>query len=534
MADTFVIAYDIGTTGVKTCLFNVTPKAVKLAASAGAGYPLTLLPGGGAEQDPDDWWNAMCATTREVLEKSRTEPRSISGISFCSQMQGLVLMDKNCRHVRPAMSYLDNRAAKQMRDVFANGLQIKGANAFKLLRCLAVTKAAPVSVKDSVWKYLWIKENEPENFSRAFKWLDVKEALICRCTGNFVMTRDSAYATLLYGTRRGREGFSRGLCGMLGVNYGHMPEVIDSTAQAGVLNGQAAAGLGLAQGTPVFGGGGDAAIMAAGAGAAKAGKTHIYVGTSGWVSTAVKKQIMDIDKKIAAIVSAGKNYQYFAEMETAGKCFEWVRDHLALDEIGIYLKDQLQVTHLDGEAVSQSLYDYLTESVSEVPAGSNGVLFAPWLHGNRCPFEDVNTRGLFFNIGIGTGKRDMIRAVLEGICYHLRWMLEAQESRIELPDTVRFVGGGALSPLTCRILADITGKRVETVEHPQNAGAAGAAVAAAAGLKILGSIEDADDIILTDAEYIPDAANKALYDKGFEAFKTLYKNNKRAFDLLNG
>lgn len=530
MADTCVIAYDIGTTSVKTCLFNVI-EGVKLVASANTGYPMRVLENGGVEQNPDDWWEAMCKTTREVIAKSGFDARRVAGISFCSQMQGLVLVDRNGRHVRPAMSYMDQRATKQMDARMRRGIQLDGANLFVLLQALSITKAAPTSVKDPVWKYLWVKENEPENFARVYKWLDVKEALICRCTGSFAMTRDSAYATLLCDTREGGGGFSRELCKTFGVNFDHLPEVISSTDSAGGLTAEAASGLGLAEGVPVFGGGGDAAIMSVGAGATKPGSTHIYVGTSGWVSTALENQLVDVDCKIAAIVAAGKCYQYFAEMETAGKCLEWVRDHLALDEIGVYQNGQLR-SDSPGE-VSRSLYDYLVQSIEEAPAGSRRVLFVPWLHGNRCPFEDSLVRGAFFNIGLETGKRDMIRAVLEGICFHLRWMLESQEKKIRLSDKIRFVGGGALAPATCRILADITGKTIETVKNPQNAGATGAAVAAAVGLGILPSIEYADHIITADATYAPNSENREIYDKSYKAFKSLYKNNKRTYHLLN-
>ncbi len=532
MESIHIIAYDIGTTSVKTCLFNVSAEEVVLLASAGGDYPITVLPGGGAEQDPDDWWRAMCDTTRKVTEESGVAPVQVDGLSFCSQMQGLVLVDKEGRHVRPAMSYMDQRATEEMRTGLQYGPKIEGANVYKLLRSLAITKAAPTSVKDPVWKYKWVRENEPENFAGTHKWLDVKEAIVCRCTGNFVMTPDSAYATLLYDTREGKAGFSREMCRLYGVDFNHLPEVIGPAAQAGTLTKKAAEELGLAEGTPVFGGGGDASLIGVGAGATSAGATHIYVGTSGWVITVVEKQLVDTNARIAAIVGADKTFNYFAEMETAGKCMEWVRDHLALDEIGIYLEKHL---HADSpEAVSRSLYDYLIESIKDVPPGSGGVLFVPWLHGNRCPFEDSAARGMFFNIGIETGKSEMIRAVLEGICFHLRWMLEAQGKRIALPNTVRFVGGGALAPLTCQILADITGKTVQTVKHPQNVGAVGAALLAAVGLKIIPSMAHAEKVVSKSAEYTPNAQNKAVYDKNYSIFQSLYRNNKKAFRALNG
>lgn len=172
-------------------------------------------------------------------------------------------------------------------------------------------------------------------------------------------------------------------------------------------------------------------------------------------------QAVDVAAMMAGIVGAepGK-YNYFAEMETAGKCFEWVKDHLVLDEVNVYLaKTDVAESR---ETVYESLYDYMSDTVAKVAPGSGGVLFTPWLHGNRCPFEDAAAAGMFFNLRLETGKAQMLRAVLEGICFHLRWMLEVQEKKTKTSDPIRFVGGGALSPVTCQMLADITGRTIET------------------------------------------------------------------------
>lgn len=236
---------------------------------------------------------------------------------------------------------------------------------------------------------------------------------------------------------------------------------------------------------------------------------------------------------IAAIVGAdpGK-FNYFAELETAGKCLEWVKDHLALDEIGIYLKKE-KITD-SYEAEYTSLYDYMSEIIDKVPAGANGVIFTPWLHGNRCPFEDPNARGMFFNISLETGKSELLRAVIEGVCYHLRWFIDVQEKKVRTSQRIRFVGGGALSPVTCQILADVTGKTVETIDSPQNVGAVGAAVVVAAGLGIINGVHEAKKLINIVKTYHPQAANKPIYDKQYEVFKNLYKSNKNNFAALNG
>lgn len=529
---TYVLAYDIGTTGVKTCLFSIG-KTIELTASAQQGYDLYILPDGGAEQDGDQWWEAMCATTRDIFSSGAVAPRQVAAISFCSQMQGLVLVDKEGRPVRRPMSYMDQRARAQLRKGLAHGFQIAGANVGKLLTSLRLTGAVSSSVKDPLWKYKWVEENEPENFRRVWKWLDVKEYLILRCTGQAVMTRDSAYATFLYDTRKGKECWSDTLCRMFGVNPDHLPRLADATEKIGGLTETAAGELGLVPGTPVFGGGGDATLIGVGAGATAVGSTHIYCGTSGWVSTVTSRQLVDVTAMIAAIVGAQQGrYNYFAEMETAGKCLEWVKDHLALDEIGIYLQKQ-DVAHSQ-EAVYTSLYDYLTETVREVPPGSGGVLFTPWLHGNRCPFEDPSAAGMFFNIRLDTGKTEMINAVLEGTCFHLKWMLECQDRKVHTSDPIRFVGGGALSPVTCQRLADITARTVEVVASPQNVGSVGAAAVMAVGLGLIPDLDVVRSFIPVSARYVPDPAKTAAYGPYYAVFKNLYRSNRKNFRALNG
>lgn len=528
----YAITYDIGTTGVKTCVFEID-NTVKLLGSASSGYKLYVFPDGGAEQDPDEWWEAMCITSKKAIEQSGISPELIEGISFCSQMQGLVLVDKDGKPVRRAMSYMDQRAREELKKGIAHGVQIAGASVPLLLKSLMITGAVAASVKDPVWKYNWVKNHEPEVFKRVHKWLDVKEALICRMTGKFVMTRDSAFGALLYDLRAGHECWSESLCKSLGVDIKHMPDIVNSTDVVGTLREEQASQLGLKAGIKVYGGGGDASLIGVGAGAVDTGDTHVYCGTSGWVSTVVDKSIVDASAMIAAVIGAepGK-YNYFGELETAGKCLEWVKDHLALDEINIYLKKENVADSY--ESKYSSLYDYMTDVINEVPAGSGGVIFTPWLHGNRCPFEDPNARGMFFNISLETGKSELIRSVIEGVCFHLRWFSEAEEKKVKGSDTVRFVGGGALSYATCQILADVLGKPVETVDKPQNVGAVGAAVTIAVGSGLINSFSEAKKLIPTVKTYMPNPANKAVYDKQYAVFKNLYKANKANFAALNG
>lgn len=537
----YVITYDIGTTGIKTCLIEID-KEMKILASATEGYHLYVNDEtgveGGAEQDADEWWNAMCITTKVVFKKRPDiQKEQIEGISFCSAMQGLVLVDKEGNCIRRPMTYMDQRAREELKKGIAYGIQVAGAEVTKLLKYLHYTGAVSSSVKDPIWKYKWVEAHEPENFKKIYKWLDIKEYLICRCSGEFVMTNDSAFGTLLYDTRKGHEGWCKPICDMVGVNIEHMPEIKASTEKVGEVTEKAAAELGLEPGTAVYGGGGDASLIGVGTGAVEIGDTHIYSGTSGWVGTVVDKQLVDAGAMMASIVGANpRTYNYFGELETSNKCVGWVKDHLALDEIGLYLKSHPTENKYDYEAFEFNLYDYLEEVIDGVAPGAGGVVFTPWLHGNRCPFEDPNAAGMFFNIKLETGKSELIRAVVEGICFHMKWMLErqAKKKEVNIKDTVRFCGGGALGATTCQILADILQRNIEVVDSPQNIGAVGAAACIAVGMGLIPKMEDVKQLIPAKITYKPNPAHKAVYDRNFQVFQNLYKCNKKNFEILNG
>lgn len=528
----YILSYDIGTTGNKTCLYRFDGTFRFIRGSL-AEYPIRFTDTGGAEQDPEDWWKAMGRTTRDVLKGSGVSPERIEGISFCCQMQSLVLTDKKGTPVRPSMSYMDQRAGEQKRTELEQGIKIAGMNLFRLIPSLIVTGGVSASVKDPLWKYLWVKQNEPDVFKRVHRWLDVKEYLVNRCTGNFIMTPDSANATFLYDTRPGKGGWSGYLCGLFGVEKGHMPEVIPCNSEAGKLLPEAARELGLVAGISVFAGGGDVSLIALGSGAVGLYDTHVYMGTSGWVSSVADRRLVDTEAFIASINGAVPGlYNYISEQETSGKCMEWVKDHLALDEIGVYLNSK---TIADGpEARYASLFTFLDSVIEEVPAGSEGVIFTPWLHGNRSPFEDSRARGIFFNIGLNTGKRALIRSVLEGNAYHCRWQLESIRKKHPARGPVRFVGGGAQSKAAGQILADVLAEDIEVPENPQSCGALGAAVLTASGLGLIEKTEDVKKIIPLNNSYRPRHEYDELHGSRFTVFKDLYRRNKTNFRTLNG
>lgn len=509
-----VIAYDMGTTGLKTCLFDISQQeGIRFVAAEIEPYTLAVLPNGGVEQYPEEWWAAMGASTRRLLEKQGVPPGDVEGISFCSQVQTVVMVDEQGTALRPSMSCMDTRGGKPFAKYMQTGVKVEGLNAAKVLKFLKITGAVSGSAKDPLWKYHWVRENEPEVFGRTHKWLDAKEYLTFRATGNIKASRDVAGMTFLYDIKN--DCWSESLCNMLDVDMEKLPEVCESTDSVGNLLPKAAEELGLVAGIPVIAGGSDVSLCQVGAGCLEVGDVNIYSGTSGWVATTVDKLHLDLGSIIGSVVGADPHtYNYVAESETAGKCLEWVKERLGHTPI--------------------ETYDAMIEYVHHTPAGSNGVLFSPWMHGNRCPFEDPHAKGAFFNIDVDSKSSDMINAVIEGVCMHMRWMLEASEKSFKTAPVVRFTGGSSLSPYVAQVMADVLGREVETVENPRQVGTMGAAALMAVSFGLLHDIKDIKKVIKVTAKYTPQPENTAVYNKIFPLFKELYnKNTKKLYKALN-
>ena len=205
----YIIIYDFGTSSVKSCLFEIDSE-IRLVTSSAAGYGLYTSDDGGAEQDTEEWWTALCSTTRDLFKKSDVKPVEIEGMAFCSQMQGSVLVDENGKALRRPMNYLDQKGVREYKECMGSGIiKVSGCSLYKLVRNLIVNYAGSTSAKDPVWKYKWVENNEPDVFRKVYKWLDIGDYLTARCTGRIIRTADTAFATFLYDTRKGKEGWNK-------------------------------------------------------------------------------------------------------------------------------------------------------------------------------------------------------------------------------------------------------------------------------------------------------------------------------------
>ena len=225
----YIFAHDIGTTSNKTCLYRLADR-IELVETAVEEYPLYTLPNGGVEQHADEWWQAISKATRTVMLQSGIDPTEIQGMAFCAQMQGFVPVDKDGNVLCNPMSYLDNRGTAQIEKGLYHGFpRVEGWNAYKTLRSLQITGGLSASVKDPVWKYLWMRDNEPELFAQLHKWLDVNDYLLLRCTGEFSMGVDSAHATFMCDTRPSKINWSQPICKLFDVDRAHLPPIMQST-----------------------------------------------------------------------------------------------------------------------------------------------------------------------------------------------------------------------------------------------------------------------------------------------------------------
>jgi len=513
MKQKYILAHDVGTSGNKAVLVRLDNTIV---GSASAEYCVHHPERGCAEQSPSDWWNAVVTTTRELLDSTRTKPSDIAGLVFSAQMAGTLPVDDAGEALMSCMIWLDTRAAEQAKKIWSGAIKVSGYSVFTLLRFLRITGGAPgLAGKDGISKILWLKENEPDIYSKAFKFLDSKDYLLYKSTGNFVTSRDNANITWLMDTRTERLCWSDSLLKKYGIHGEKLPEIKKSTELAGKLTTEAAKDLGLAEGTPVIVGAGDITSAAIGSGAVAENQIHAYVGTSSWVAFHTSRRKKDVRHYVGSICSANPDmYLCIAEQETAGACLDWVKDQMFKEK-------------------AKDAYELFDQMAADVEPGSRGLIFTPWLFGERAPLDNPSVRGGFHNLSLDHSSGHVVRAVLEGVAFNMKWALYYLEKLSQKADAINMIGGGPLSPTWSQIFADVLNRRIKQVHDPKEAGAKGAAVIAAVGLGYIEKLEDAEKLVRIDKVFDPNPNNVETYEEIFEEFKNIYKNNQKMYRRLN-
>jgi xylulokinase len=508
MNDRYVIGHDAGTGGDKAILAKTTGEVV---AREFEPYSISHPAQGCAEQDPVEWWSGVAATTSRLVSKTGIDPKDVAGIGFSSQMLGVLPMTREGEPLCPGIIWMDCRAEDQARRVVR-----RLGGEWVLIR---IAGAVP-SGKDVLCKIKWIEENQPEVFNRTHVFLDVKGYLVYRATGRFVTDPSAASVTGVMDKKT--RGWSGLMAKLTGMPLDKMPEIAGSLEVVGELKNDAAGEMGLPEGTPVIGGMGDAPSGPVGAGALEHGEGVISVGTSGLLLITIAKPVNLGRFGMASVAAADpKMWLLTGEMNTAGESLDWFAEELAGRE---------EHERAAGEG---GLMGVLNDIVKDVPPGARGIIFAPWMYGERAPVTDTALRGAFINISIDSTRKDMLRSLYEGVALNFRWMLEAAESKGLPCETVRAIGGGALSDPWMQIFADSTGRRFEAIENPQEAGAIGAALAVPVALGIYGDYRDIKQVVRVRKTFEPDANNKKTYDRLFGYFKEMHHRLSPLYKSMN-
>lgn len=518
----YIVSHDMGTSSDKAILISIYGEIIAVERRE---YPIYQPEPGYAEQDPMDWWRAICSTTRSVIEKAKIDPADIVGITFSTLMQCLVPVDKSGNVLHPALTWLDSRAAHIMREKLWTPPRVQGYNIFKLLKFLKITGGTPGQAgKDQIARILWLKYNKPEVLKNLYKFIDAKDFIIFQLSGNFVTSVDLAVVWWLLDTRKNVNKWHSDLCKLAEIDETQLPEVRKSADMVGKVTTEAAAQCGLLAGTPVINGAGDMTAAAMGSGAIEEGELHINIGTSGWVGGHYSKRKIDIPHYTGCIGSAmpEKFYLGMAHQETSGLCLEWLKNNI------LYHKDQL----LAEENVTE-IYQLMDDLAMQSAPGANGVVFTPWLFGERSPLDDDYIRAGLYNMNLKTNRSDIIRAVLEGVAMNTRWAMNTLEKLYYPVKKLNIVGGGAKSEIWCQIMADVLNREINQIEDPQYAGARGMALLASKSLGFIDTYDQIKEYIRIRKTFSPNPENRDLYDTLFKKFKQIYKNNHKWYKDIN-
>ena len=502
----YLLGIDIGTSGTKTVLFDELGNTV---TSALEEYPLYQPNVGWAEQDPEDWWQATAASIRKVLVKSGIKASEISGIGLSGQMHGLVLLDKDNRVIRRSIIWCDQRSSKECEQITS----IIGAE-----RLIEIT-ANPALTGFTASKIMWVKNNEPQNFEKAKKILLPKDYVRFRLTGEFATeVSDSSGMQLM---DIGGRCWSKEVLAKLGIERSQLADLYESQEVSGKVSSSASEATGLAAGTPVVGGGGDQAAGAVGNGIVKPGVVSSTIGTSGVVFAYLDKISIDPKGRVHTFCHAVPNtWHVMGVTQGAGLSLKWFRDN--------FCKSEMETADLMGV----DPYVLMDQEAEKVRPGCNGLIYLPYLMGERTPHLDAVAKGVFFGLSALHDKKDMIRAVLEGVVYSLRDCLEIIAGMGVNVSEIRASGGGGKSKIWKQMQADVFGTGITTINSSEG-GALGVALLAGVGTGIYKNIAEACDMAIKVKNVQQpnmDLYNK--YSKFYKIYGQLYSSLKNDYRTL--
>ena len=484
-----VIGVDLGTSSVKVLLVNQQGKVV---AEATEEYPLVHEKAGYSEQNPEYWYTKTIAALKRLVQESGIPSSDIEGISFSGQMHGLVLLDRDHKVIRNAILWNDTRTTEQCKEI-TDKLGSK---------LLSITRN-PALEGFTLPKILWVKQHEPHNYEAAHVFLLPKDYLRYRLTGEIHMDYSDAAGTLLLDV--GGLSWSKDVCEIVGVREDICPPLVNSHELVGTLLPEAASATGLSAQTKIFAGGADNACGAIGSGILSEGDAMSSIGTSGVILSYENGLEADYGGKVH-FFNHGKEDAFYSMGVTlaAGYSLNWFKQTFAADES----------------------FNDMVNSAGQVKAGANGLLFTPYLVGERTPHADAAIRASFVGIDGSHQKQHFVRAVMEGITFSLQESIDIFRRAGKRVDSVISIGGGAKSDLWLQLQADIFGADVIQLENEQGPGM-GAAMLAAYGCGWFSSLEECAAVFIKRAAvFSPNEANVAIYADLFEIYKDVYASTK--------
>jgi xylulokinase len=510
-----ILAIDLGTSGMKAALVAADGTVTGWAERA---VPVRVLPGGGAEQDPVAWWTALGEV---VADLGRVHPGHLAAVTtVCSSTQGegTIAVDAAGNPLTECISWLDMRGAANLRRQFGAFPSYGGLSLWRIVRWLRLTGGLPsVTGKDPASHMLLVRDEMPEIYERTASFLNVLDWINLKLTGRTVATVDSIFTSWVTDNRRAADiRYSAALVADCGIDREKLPPIVACTEVIGTLCPSAAVHLGLPESVRVVAGAIDNTAAAVGAGTTRDNEPHLYLGTSSWIAAHVPRKKTDIFAQIASMPCAVPDrYLMTALQATAGANLVWLRD---------------KVMEYDDE---ESIFHIFDKIVPTVPPGANGVLYTPWLYGERAPVDDPNLRAGFFNISLDTNRSDLLRAVFEGVALNTRWLAKSVDRFLGSPVTsMAITGGGAQSDSWCQVFADVLGIEIRRDAQPVavNARGAGWIGAVGAGMITFGEIPD---LIRNDQVFEPTAEVRATYDEMFDVYQDLHKRLAAVYKRLN-
>lgn len=505
----YLIGVDIGTSGTKTVLFDRKGKSL---ASSAMEYPMYQPQNGWAEQDPNDWWDAVRGTINEVLQKSGVDPVSIYGVGLSGQMHGLVMLDKDGEVIRNSIIWCDGRTSAECREI------TKTVGAERLIQITA----NPALTGFTAGKILWVRRNEPQNYARCRHILLPKDYIRYKLTGEFATeVSDASGMNLLDVPKR---CWSDEVLEKLKIDKDLLGKIYESVDITGEVTAEASKLTGLSPGTAVVGGAGDNAAAAIATGVVKEGKAFTTIGTSGVVFAHSDAVTIDAGGRVHTFCSAVPGaWTVMSCTLAAGLSLRWFRDICCEKEI-----EEAQKQGIDP-------YELMTALAEKSPVGANRLLFLPYLMGERSPILDEKARGAFIGLSAMHSKADLIRAVMEGVAYSQRACLDVLREMGVVTGDMMACGGGSRSEFWRQMLADNNGCPVKTSSAALGGPALGAAILAGVGTGMYTSLDEAcENIVLTDSCISPDALSPQAYEPFYRLYCELYPALSGSFADLAG